>query len=333
MSRTMVFNQSVYTYDILPNLFFNKNKQAIKLYQNTNLSISFDVLIKDVQVMLNKLGFGLVGFYDKLAFESDDMLILFTIEYKKGLISCVSIPTIYGNNFEAMKSIVDMLEKNKLENDEYIQIQWVKDEKCTIINTAVKYNPSKFSNNVYPYIKQGADQYIKDFIASDASLLVLIGPPGTGKTSFIRELIYQSETEAMVCYDEDILNTDNIFSTFISSYHANIFVLEDADNFLKPRKEGNKMMSRFLNVGDGLVSMPHKKIVFSTNLPSISDIDPALTRAGRCYGVLQFRELNKEEAIAVCGENIPQKDKFSLGELFNHQSSIGNSKVNKVGFY
>src|SRR3712207_7327386 len=55
-------------------------------------------------------------------------------------------------------------------------------------------------------------------------------------------------------------------------------VLEDADNFLRPRKEGNSMMHRFLNVGDGLVTMSHKKMIFSTNLPSVKEVDPALDR-------------------------------------------------------
>jgi ATP-dependent 26S proteasome regulatory subunit len=48
------------------------------------------------------------------------------------------------------------------------------------------------------------------------------------------------------------------------------------------------MMHRFLNVGDGLVTTKGKKLIFSTNLPSIRDVDSALVRPGRCFDILNF---------------------------------------------
>ncbi len=50
---------------------------------------------------------------------------------------------------------------------------------------------------------------------------------------------------------------------------------------MKPRAGGNQRLHRFLNIADGIASAHGKKIIFSTNLPNIHDIDEALVRPGR----------------------------------------------------
>jgi len=114
-------------------------------------------------------------------------------------------------------------------------------------------------------------------------------------------------------------------------------VLEDSDAFLKSRSDGNTMMHRFLNVGDGLVTTKGKKMIFSTNLPSIRDIDSALVRPGRCFDILTFDALSQEDAdkLAVkLGVTVEHDKKdYSLAEIFNKQSHAAESSTNrKVGF-
>jgi ATP-dependent 26S proteasome regulatory subunit len=98
------------------------------------------------------------------------------------------------------------------------------------------------------------------------------------------------------------------------------------------------MMHRFLNVGDGLVTTKGKKMIFSTNLPSIRDIDSALIRPGRCFDIVTFGELTKEEAKALATKLnvslVEDKKSYSLAEIFNQQSEQTKaSKTNrKVGF-
>jgi ATP-dependent 26S proteasome regulatory subunit len=115
--------------------------------------------------------------------------------------------------------------------------------------------------------------------------------------------------------------------------------MEDADMFLKSRKEGNTMMHKFLNVGDGLVTTRNKKMVFSTNLPSIKDIDSALVRPGRCYDILHFSELNQSEAEKLAtkaGVKIEGERKtWSIADVFfNQNTHVKTHKINetKMGF-
>jgi hypothetical protein len=83
-------------------------------------------------------------------------------------------------------------------------------------------------------------------------------------------------------------------------------------------------------------------MVFSTNLPSIRDIDPALIRPGRCFDIVEFKPLSLFDANKLAdklGGKVPQKKagevvEFSIAEIFNQQSEqTQNAKTNrKVGF-
>ena len=117
-------------------------------------------------------------------------------------------------------------------------------------------------------------------------------------------------------------------------------VIEDADNFLKSRSDGNTMMHRFLNVGDGLISVRGKKLIFSTNLPSVRDVDPALIRPGRCFDVITFDNYTLEQAEQISKkldvsfdrkEN--KSDKYSLAEIFFKQKNSNPKQMTKMGFY
>jgi len=80
------------------------------------------------------------------------------------------------------------------------------------------------------------------------------------------------------------------------------FVMEDADHVMKPRADGNDHLHRFLTIADGVVRSQGRKIVFSTNLPNVGDLDEALVRPGRCFARLFVRKLTAAEAQALAME-------------------------------
>jgi ATP-dependent 26S proteasome regulatory subunit len=149
-------------------------------------------------------------------------------------------------------------------------------------------------------------------------------------------LLSHTNSSAIVTYDAGILEKDGFFARFIED-DTGVMVLEDSDAFLKSRNDGNTMMHRFLNVGDGLVTTKGKKMIFSTNLPSIRDIDSALVRPGRCFDIVTFAPLSQEEAEALAtklGVTIEGTQKsWSIAEIFNKQTHAAVAATNRrVGF-
>jgi hypothetical protein len=217
-------------------------------------------------------------------------------------------------------------------------IEWVYSSDGNSVN--VPLNTERLPmQEMYPFLEEEPlASYYDRFLASQANILLLIGPPGTGKTTFIRGLLAHSNSSAIVTYDSAILEKDYLFARFIED-ETGVMVLEDSDNFLKARSDGNTMMHRFLNVGDGLVTTKGKKLIFSTNLPSIRDVDPALVRPGRCFDILNFAPLNGEQAAKLAeklGTTYDKKDSgtYSIAEIFNKQlENNSNRKVgSKMGF-
>ena len=187
---------------------------------------------------------------------------------------------------------------------------------------------------MYPFLSKDLFEYYDDYMESSASVLVLLGPPGTGKTSFIRGLLQYTKTNALVSYDASILEKDYIFARFVEGQN-NVMILEDADTFLGSRADGNNVMHKFLNVGDGLITSKGKKMIFSTNLPSIKDIDPALIRPGRCFDVLEFRAMRETEHNVLSdklGIDRMTGEK-TLAELFHSQIHAPKVKRRNMGFY
>jgi hypothetical protein len=197
----------------------------------------------------------------------------------------------------------------------------------------------KIQDSYYPWFPQGVDSFIQDYFRNPASVLVLYGPPGTGKTSFLRHVMISQSVNAMVTYDDKVLQKDEFFVDFLTDDEHDVLIVEDADVFLSPRDDGeNTMMSKFLNVSDGLIKIPNKKMIFTTNITQLAKIDSALLRPGRCFEAVEFRELTATEAAHVAQVS-GQADRdwdsqraWSLAQVFNHTDSPAPHTRHKMGF-
>ncbi len=215
-------------------------------------------------------------------------------------------------------------------------IRWVYDERYgSSVNIPLNLDQVPIQE-MYPFMHEDLDSYYNRYANSTANILVLIGPPGTGKTTFIRGLLANQNASATLTYNKKSMNDDSFFVDWLESDTV-YMVMEDADEHLAPRSDGNPMMSRFLSIGDGLIRMNNKKIIFSTNLPSIRDIDPALVRKGRCFDILEFRELNHEETKILCDKvniEVPSGSMtHSIAEIFaSSKNEMTHKKSHNFGF-
>ena len=162
-------------------------------------------------------------------------------------------------------------------------------------------------DRAYPEIQGGVRNFIARYLDAPESVLVLQGPPGTGKTRLIRAILGEMSrrkgepAHAIYTADARLVAADELFVRFVTGAD-DAFVIEDADHLLKPRSDGNVDLHRFLAVADGVVRSKGRKLIFSTNLPNIGDLDEALIRPGRCFARVHVRALTTAEAQALAAE-------------------------------
>jgi hypothetical protein len=187
-------------------------------------------------------------------------------------------------------------------------------------------------NSAYPEIVGGVHAFIARYLDAKETVLVLQGPPGTGKTRLIRAILAEMSRRkgepARVMYtgESKALESDALFVKFITG-EDDAFVMEDADHVMKPRADGNDHLHRFLTIADGVVRSQGRKIVFSTNLPNVGNLDEALVRPGRCFARLFVRKLTAAEAKALAME-IAAGDAEKAGRVsqaFNEEAARGRS--------
>lgn len=223
------------------------------------------------------------------------------------------------------------------ENNSIVKVSWCYKEGNYISRKNMYIeNDIRIHDEFYPFFKKGVDHFITKYLADPAAVLVMHGPPGTGKTSFLKYLLTTYKQNAMISYDEKIMQDDRFFIDFLTSNSHNLLIIEDADILLKNREnDDNVIMSKFLNVSDGLIKMPEKKLIFTTNISQLAKIDDALLRDGRCFANVEFRKLTSEEADrAAIKANLSNKDwksksSWSIAEIFKKDDEDSDNGLEK----
>ena len=220
------------------------------------------------------------------------------------------------------------LESLGLEKDP-IEITKISISAGDVTTSEGRIDPNKLGcNSFYPFLGEGVEgedvtmeSYIHDYLTDSAPVLILIGAPGTGKSTFTRTLAYTSKLKTVICTDEGAVESGAVLS-YVSKNSAGLLILEDVDNLLKSREAGNSFMSALLNESEG-VCENEIKIVITTNLTNIDKVDSALIRQGRTFDIVDFRNLTRDEAKVVAdeegldistldGNSIPLADVFGL---------------------
>jgi hypothetical protein len=239
----------------------------------------------------------------------------------------------YAGNPQFLAPVAQWFESDAFTNPP-AAVEWVYAENGNSVT--IELDNREFIPEAYPFISEDPHAYMRRYMESKSSVLVLIGPPGTGKTSFLKQLIRISRADALLSYDDRILSGDGFFANFMQNTAQRMLIMEDADTFLSvDRERGNNLLHKFLNIADGVMSS-NKKIIFSTNLASINKVDPALLRPGRCFDVINFRNLTRSEAVNVNSAlglpELPELSVYNLSTVGNHAEHHAEAKPTRAAF-
>lgn len=167
-------------------------------------------------------------------------------------------------------------------------------------------------------------------------LVLLHGPPGTGKTRFILSLI--SEWRDW-CSASVVTDSDQFFgsATYLNSIVFNsegmgrwlLIVVEDGDEFINVNGRDSKgqAIARLLNMNDGIVGQGLKLLTLMTTNVNVEELNPAVVRPGRCLANLHFGHFSADDANAWLAErgleDAGVETEMSLASLYKRLSDEG----------
>lgn len=235
-----------------------------------------------------------------------------------------------------------------------------------LVNNLIKYKEKKFIHSIN-YVYKGQcgfttkrlavktvcnnlnDNYNNDlphnrvtqFINSQNSGIgIFYGIPGTGKTTYIRQLISENKDVNFYWVDSKALQhiNDESFLTMIMSWKNAVLIMEDCESLLVSRnKQPNPLLATLLNISDGILGDSLNLKFLCTFNADLANIDKALLRKGRLKVKYEFKALAKDKVQKFFEVNgIPLEPReMPLCDMYNIQEENDFSKNNKkkIGFY
>jgi hypothetical protein len=199
--------------------------------------------------------------------------------------------------------------------------------------------------NYPPEVMPSLEKLIAYQPTKSGQLMIWFGPPGTGKSWFLRNLAwewrewcsmhYVMDPHALLTgppnYLRDVFLHDDssagaltrLFNPRAGREMWRLVVLEDTGELVATtaKQEAGVGLSRLLNTADGLIGQGTRTLILITTNEEITKLHEAVTRPGRCFAKINFPAFKVEEAKAWLQHHNLEDRKFTskgatLAELY-----------------
>ena len=216
------------------------------------------------------------------------------------------------------------------------------------VEVAVEATPQEGNLDLYygDDFPQWHEKFVETIMGRRSGLSLFEGPPGTGKTSYMRMLMVKLAATHRFYYLPPTSLGSLVQSEFVDFWvdeierHGRekrfIVVLEDCEAALMTRSNDNRsQVSSILNISDGMFSdFLRTHVICTINCPS-AELDSALLRPGRLVGHRYFGKIGRDtaERLAIyVGRDLPSgSEEYSLAEVFAGRS-LRVGQAHTVGF-
>lgn len=249
---------------------------------------------------------------------------------------------VLSHNFDAKTFVQDILkwlpQQEKPSKTASIDLV-AYDSHYYTISSKIKRTEVNFDTHYNNDIKDMYKELLSFLNERESGLAVLHGCAGSGKTTFIKNMISSMDKQFILVTNAIAAHmAEPEFIAFMMENKDSIFILEDCEQILMTREENRfgGAIANILNMSDGLMSDIFNIKFICTFNTDIENIDEALLRPGRCFVNYEFKPLEAEKTgklLESLGYVIDKPRKMTLAEIYNYkEEQTENTKPKKIGF-
>ena len=326
-------------YGVYPDKYFSHDNYDFEKIQDYFVS---DLSVDSRNIIVSKAYFkkGEVNVVFMLVKLPNDMLFMFNFDAHNGPTTSICYKSESAVKYkDELIEKLEELTKEKPKNSLYIlskEFGGFGFKPFALDGKKLDLDINKHYNDDFAEV----DVRIRSCITENENGLVLLhGKPGTGKTSYLKNLVKNSERDVIYIPAEMVksIGSPGLIDCLFGKKGAVLFV-EDAEEALLERNSGGSdsaAVSTLLNITDGFLADVLQLTVFCTFNSRYDQIDHALTRKGRILVKYEFKELSASKVSDIIGDRLDDSDvgkEMTIAEAFNYEAPQYNKEVGRIGF-
>lgn len=241
------------------------------------------------------------------------------------------------DNIEAEKFLYEINKRCDVEiSDNEVYVEMIVQTAQGLTTQRVRFE-FEYGNDLDLHYGEGFSQFHEKLIervnSRDKGIVMFHGPPGNGKTHYIRRLLpdLNKGGKRVILIPKHILESleSPNFNLFMLQHFVGqkiVFIMEDAESIISKRSADgggrSQLVSTLLNITDGILNDIFSIQVILTFNTALTSIDEALQRKGRLIAKYEFKSIGRKQAeklaehLSVSLGQQANKEEFSLAEIY-----------------